>query len=314
MALNGSAQVSKHLQAFDRTMAFCTEALALFGTLGDVVMRANTLRSLCNSVDRLGDRARAWALVEEALSLSRELSDTRGQGDAYQLLGMLALREDDLVRAISLLRSAIMVLHESGDRYLIIWSCFRLAQTRARQGDLLVGDRVASPVTSSGARAPFQDAVRLLSAVAALRLQHQLSPIPQMDLEYDRALPILRQHLGAPSFERAWGEGQTMSFEPLVEYALEIARDAAPASPTKAGEASTTPPDPDLALLTPREREIATLVARGLANRQIAVELVVSERTAETHVHNILGKLELTSRGQLAFWAVEHGLMSSNAQ
>jgi DNA-binding NarL/FixJ family response regulator len=57
--------------------------------------------------------------------------------------------------------------------------------------------------------------------------------------------------------------------------------------------------------LTRRERQVALLVARGLTNRQIAEELVVSERTVEMHVSNILGKLDLTSRAQVAVWAAE---------
>jgi DNA-binding NarL/FixJ family response regulator len=59
----------------------------------------------------------------------------------------------------------------------------------------------------------------------------------------------------------------------------------------------------------PREREVAILVARGLTNRQIASELVISERTADVHVSNILGKLVLSSRAQVAAWAVRQGLI-----
>jgi DNA-binding NarL/FixJ family response regulator len=61
-------------------------------------------------------------------------------------------------------------------------------------------------------------------------------------------------------------------------------------------------------LLTDREREVLLLVARGLANKEIAAELVISERTARTHVSNILSKLGLTSRTQAALWAVREGL------
>jgi DNA-binding CsgD family transcriptional regulator len=60
--------------------------------------------------------------------------------------------------------------------------------------------------------------------------------------------------------------------------------------------------------LTPREREVARLVAQGKTSREIADLLVVSERTAEVHVSNILGKLGFTSRAQVAAWAVEKGL------
>jgi DNA-binding NarL/FixJ family response regulator len=62
------------------------------------------------------------------------------------------------------------------------------------------------------------------------------------------------------------------------------------------------------ALLTVREREVLLLVAQGKANKEIAGELVISERTARTHVSNILAKLGLSSRTQAALWAVREGL------
>src|SRR5438105_2082165 len=60
--------------------------------------------------------------------------------------------------------------------------------------------------------------------------------------------------------------------------------------------------------LTTREREILQMVAAGKANKQIAAELVISERTARTHVSNILRKLDLSSRTQAALWAIREGL------
>jgi DNA-binding NarL/FixJ family response regulator len=57
--------------------------------------------------------------------------------------------------------------------------------------------------------------------------------------------------------------------------------------------------------LSDREWEVAMLVARGLSNRQIAAQLVVSERTVDTHVSHILRKLSLVSRAQIAAWAVQ---------
>src|SRR5690348_13513026 len=54
--------------------------------------------------------------------------------------------------------------------------------------------------------------------------------------------------------------------------------------------------------LTRREREVATLVAQGLTNREIASRLFISERTAESHVEQIRGKLGFRSRGQIAAW------------
>jgi len=60
--------------------------------------------------------------------------------------------------------------------------------------------------------------------------------------------------------------------------------------------------------LTAREREVLILVARGRSNREIADALVISERTARTHVSNVLVKLGLASRTQAALWAIREGL------
>ncbi len=65
--------------------------------------------------------------------------------------------------------------------------------------------------------------------------------------------------------------------------------------------------------LTPRELEVLALVTRGLSNRAIAEALVISEKTAEVHVRNILGKLGFSSRTQAATYAVERGLVARTA-
>jgi DNA-binding NarL/FixJ family response regulator len=64
-----------------------------------------------------------------------------------------------------------------------------------------------------------------------------------------------------------------------------------------------------LTSLTAREREILTLVAQGHSNRDIADRLVISERTARTHVSNVLTKLQLSSRTQAALLAIREGLI-----
>ncbi|GAB2905859.1 hypothetical protein GCM10027027_21880 [Neomicrococcus lactis] len=64
-----------------------------------------------------------------------------------------------------------------------------------------------------------------------------------------------------------------------------------------------------LSTLTSRERTVLGLVGEGQSNRQIAQELFISERTARTHVSNILHKLDLQSRTQAALLAAEAGLL-----
>jgi DNA-binding NarL/FixJ family response regulator len=67
--------------------------------------------------------------------------------------------------------------------------------------------------------------------------------------------------------------------------------------------------EPMVEPLTAREIEVLRLVGRGAANKEIAAELSITERTARTHVSNILGKLGLASRTQAALWAVEHNML-----
>jgi DNA-binding NarL/FixJ family response regulator len=65
--------------------------------------------------------------------------------------------------------------------------------------------------------------------------------------------------------------------------------------------------------LSPREGEVAALIARGLTNRQIAAELSIAERTADTHVSHLLGKLGAKTRSQIAAWVVEHDLRTTES-
>ena len=63
--------------------------------------------------------------------------------------------------------------------------------------------------------------------------------------------------------------------------------------------------------LTPRERGVAALVARGRSNRQIGEALVITEGTANLHVKHILGKLGFASRAEIAAWAVRQEIVSA---
>src|SRR2546430_3488047 len=65
--------------------------------------------------------------------------------------------------------------------------------------------------------------------------------------------------------------------------------------------------------LSPREREVAALVASGLSNREIGKRLFIAERTAEGHLEQIRNKLGFHSRAQVAAWAVSNGLVVGTA-
>ena len=109
-----------------------------------------------------------------------------------------------------------------------------------------------------------------------------------------------RQLLGDRGFERAFQRGSRLSLADVVAYAL--ADRAGPPKPTERTESTVSSHGPSGTGLTARQLQVAELVAGGLTDKQIAETLVIAPRTAETHVENILRKLSLTKRTQLAAW------------
>ena len=81
------------------------------------------------------------------------------------------------------------------------------------------------------------------------------------------------------------------------------------------GPAANKPaePPPAVAELTPREREVLDLLARGLSNPEVCEQLVISEATAKTHVARVLQKLGVRDRVQAVIYAYESGLVSPGA-
>jgi DNA-binding NarL/FixJ family response regulator len=109
---------------------------------------------------------------------------------------------------------------------------------------------------------------------------------------------------------------KTIAPDELVEAIGAVAAGDAVYSPRLAGFvldafAGAPPPstDPELEQLTPREREVLRLIARGYAYKEVARDLEISVKTVETHVSSVLRKLQLSSRHQLARWANERRLL-----
>lgn len=109
---------------------------------------------------------------------------------------------------------------------------------------------------------------------------------------------------------------KTISPADLVDAIARVHDGDAVFSPRLAGFvldafAGDAPPatDPELEQLTPREREVLRLIARGYAYKEVARELEISVKTVETHVSSVLRKLQLSSRHQLARWASDRRLI-----
>ena len=112
-----------------------------------------------------------------------------------------------------------------------------------------------------------------------------------------------RQVLRAETTRVAWEAGRNMSIERALDLAL-----AATEAPTSRPNGPSDRSVRHVARLSPREREVAALLGQGLSNRQIAHQLVVTERTVAAHIEHILDKLGFASRHQVGAWADEHGL------
>ncbi|MFI1913539.1 LuxR C-terminal-related transcriptional regulator [Nocardia sp. NPDC020380] len=162
------------------------------------------------------------------------------------------------------------------------------------------------------ARGNFERAARLLGAAESLqrstiRLAHTITAAVG-----EKERRKVREALGEDAFRAAFGAGANLPLEEAIDYALgrtppEPEPIAVPA-PFKRVARSATATLTETSLLTRRQRDVARLVAAGHSNKRIAAELVISVRTAETHVEHILTKLGLTSRTQLAAWVHEHEL------
>lgn len=98
--------------------------------------------------------------------------------------------------------------------------------------------------------------------------------------------------LGEPGFRAAFEAGMRPTVEDAIAYVIEQPAAGPPASRSSGG-------------LTRREHQIAELLGEGLSNRSIAERLVVSPRTVDGHVQNVLAKLGFTSRAQVAAWVTE---------
>ena len=139
-------------------------------------------------------------------------------------------------------------------------------------------------------RAEFFGAAEAAWAAISAALQ------PGLRAHHDAASDVARAGLPGREYRAAFAKGSAMGQAEAIAFALE---ESPPPAPRSDGRRSGASPGS----LTRREHDVATLVARGLSNSQIAGALVISVRTVETHVQHIMDKLGCRTRAQIAAWS-----------
>jgi non-specific serine/threonine protein kinase len=220
-------------------------------------------------------------LLHECLALFQELGDDWGTANSLANLAHVMLTLDDRAGALGAFRQS-------------------LEMRRALGNILHIAESLEGLAALAAAGQP-RVAAQLLGAAEALR-ETSGAPVPAAEQDrYADLVAQLRRRLRDDTFAAAWTQGRALSMESAIDLAL---RDAVPNDP---GVSTMHTDAPDT--LSPREREIAQLIARGASNPDIAGTLMMSVKTVETHVRHVFSKLDVRTRAEVAVWAVRHGLV-----
>ncbi len=259
-----------------RAVSELEQALAISKGRTDLDCYLDILNSLALVASMAGQHERSRACHEEIIQLATPLGESLHRANALTALGLDAWRRGDLVRAVELQRSGLEIELGLDDQLgtavgleALAWGVGALGQHK-RAAHLLGTAEVLWDSTGNSLATLFPDLVG----------------------DHDKSVAAARSALGEQGYAAAFRRGRQMPLAQVLDQA-EYTRRSSRSRQDGAGS------------LTSREEEIAGLLAQGLSNKAIARSLVIAQRTAETHVANVLVKLGLTSRSQVAAWVAE---------
>jgi predicted ATPase/DNA-binding CsgD family transcriptional regulator len=297
-----------------------TTARALSERTGDRPSMATSSLCLGNVARGQGRYDEAAALYNDAARMFDELGFDQGVTWAEHDLAMLAAERGDLAKAERLLRDSLRRSRDIDYSWAEAWAAWGLGSVLLRrgvvdEGSISLGEALTiydalddrrgvaqcleALATVAARRASYHSAARLLGAAGMLR-QALAATVPADERQrLGKLEATIANAIGPDAAERARHSGRSMT----VAAAIDLARSYA-ASATAPAESGAAPS----VELTAREREVAAMIAAGSTNRQLGRALGITEKTAEVHVRNIMGKLRVASRAAVAAWAVANGL------
>jgi predicted ATPase/DNA-binding CsgD family transcriptional regulator len=260
-------------------------ALTQFRELGHPLMRY-ALTSLGWVTHKCGDDAQALPLMHEAHALYEQHGDQFGLGLSLDRQARVAQDHGEWAQAVMLAAAALRSFREHGDRAEMLDALLCVATAGAVLGD----------TETTG---------RLLGAVEPLADQIGIFRDPDFMTRRGRGFAAVQRKVGKRHADALLVAGRALPFDQAVDAALALAVSLPSSIMHRRGVATNH----GVAGLSAREREVLSLIAAGRTNAEIAEALTISVPTVKSHVTNILGKLDLSSRSAATAFAHREGLV-----
>lgn len=293
---------------YSRARGYAEQSLELARQLGTRALIVKALSALSDSCRRLGDVTATVVLHRQLVEIMRRAGQPVALADhlnglawALMVSGQLPAADRAVAEALSYLDShdapysvantahtagMVALLRDHLDQASAYFTFSVLAPTWAAHPAICNLDGFA--LVAARSEQP-ERALRLLSAAETARTEIGAVNEEWMQHQCDRAAGLARDRLSGIQASTATADGAALSLEQAVAYALtdQWPRTSRPGRPS---------------VLTPREQQVAELVAEGLTNLQIAARLGVSIGTVATHLKSIRAKLDLATRAHIAAW------------
>ena len=303
---------------YQSAQAHAQQALDLNRALGDRRVDGRASVYLGRALMSSGQPGAARPLLEHGLEVLTSIQDHHAAAMAASFCGLSALFSGRVDEAITLLRRAIEMCEEIGYHSMGMRITQQLGCALVQKGDL-AGARLALTegiAFSRGTGETFVIGVglmgfaglaaktgrprlglRLAGAAEGFSAANQFTLPASLKAMMERWLEPAAQKFGAEA-ARIRDEGRTINVDEAIRVALENPPEARRAGPAQ--------------VLTKREFEVASLVAEGLTNREVAGRLHLSVRTVDVHLDHVLTKLGFHNRSQLVAWAYEEKILPKN--